>query len=305
MSRQDKQLLSLSAQPLSLATPDFGVLHAFLHTAQHHDNSKPLVVLLHGWEGSIESGYIMRTTALLLKQRFQVLRLNFRDHGNNHHMNLEPFNSARLDEVKQAICMVLERFNIARFHLVGFSLGGNFVLRLAANPADNFQPERIISICPPIDPLKTSWDIEAGPAIYHRYFVKRWHRSLSQKYRYYPELMQSHQDLYLDQKLQRKPSLNQMNAIFVPKHTEFAEVNAYLNAYKIDQASLERIQAKGLLVYSQDDPIICVEQFKDLHSTASLSLYRQAHGGHCGFLQALPRRFWLDSLITEFLQPHR
>ena len=52
-----------------------------------------IVVLLHGWEGSSKSSYLVTTANMLLNHGFDVLRLNFRDHGNTHHMNRGIFNS--------------------------------------------------------------------------------------------------------------------------------------------------------------------------------------------------------------------
>ena len=305
LSRKDKKVLSSSQKRLSLNTKDYGILEAFLHQSPKPNKKQEIVILLHGWEGCSRSGYMQRSAIALLKQGYDVLKLNFRDHGDNHHLNAEPFNSARLIEVKQAIELVLRRCHYTNFHLIGFSLGGNFALRLCAEHDSQFRPKSFISICPPIDPIQTSWDIEHGLFIYHKYFVKRWHRSLKQKYRYFPELMRSHQDLYKNQQLTQKPSLNDMNQIFVPMHTDYDEVDHYFDAYAIDQSILERIEAEGLIIYSQDDPVINAKHFARLCETQYVKIKPQRYGGHCGFINNFTFENWLDEIIVDFIQQHQ
>ncbi|MGH8089487.1 MAG: YheT family hydrolase, partial [Stenotrophomonas sp.] len=61
-----------------------------------------MALLLHGWEGSSESSYMRMTAARMLEAGYDVVRLNFRDHGNTHHLNPGIFHSNRIDEVVQA-----------------------------------------------------------------------------------------------------------------------------------------------------------------------------------------------------------
>src|SRR5207237_1368769 len=84
------------------------------------------VVLLHGWEGSADSLYLLSLAQLLFEQRFEVVRLNLRDHGDTHHLNRELFHSCRLPEVVGAVRALQQHFAGRPLQLVGFSLGGNF-----------------------------------------------------------------------------------------------------------------------------------------------------------------------------------
>ena len=80
------------------------------HSAVPGKTSSGLALLLHGWEGSTESSYMRMTAARLLEAGFEVVRLNFRDHGDTHHLNEEIFHSNRLDEVVNAAVDVARRF---------------------------------------------------------------------------------------------------------------------------------------------------------------------------------------------------
>ena len=103
--------------------------------APHETGEKRIALVLHGWEGSAESCYVVSLGAQLLASGFDVLRLNLRDHGESHHLNREIFHSCRLAEVVGATRAVADRFPKAQIFLAGFSLGGNFVLRVSADAA--------------------------------------------------------------------------------------------------------------------------------------------------------------------------
>src|ERR1700704_7004508 len=121
----------LAAQRELLLDCGAGVrLQCFRSSPPH--GSGPPVVLLHGWEGSADSLYVLSLAQQLFAQRFEVMRLNLRDHGDTHHLNRELFHSCRLPEVVGAISSLQRLFPDKPLHLVGFSLGGNFMLRVAA-----------------------------------------------------------------------------------------------------------------------------------------------------------------------------
>jgi len=71
--------------------------------SQNANKEAPLVVLLHGWEGSANSMYLLSSAQSLFAQGFSVFRLNLRDHGESHHLNEELFHSCRLNEVLGAV----------------------------------------------------------------------------------------------------------------------------------------------------------------------------------------------------------
>ncbi|HSS05660.1 MAG TPA: alpha/beta fold hydrolase, partial [Rhodanobacteraceae bacterium] len=107
-----------------------GVRLQGFHTTQRAlPEARGLVVLLHGWEGSARSNYVLSSGARLLREGFDVFRLNFRDHGETHHLNREIFHSCRIDEVVAAVGAIAEHFPARALAIAGFSLGGNFALR--------------------------------------------------------------------------------------------------------------------------------------------------------------------------------
>lgn len=283
-----RSLLSVS-KSIRLSGEQGIVLEAFITAAKNP--SKHFIFIFHGWEGSADSSYSLDSARALYDAGYNCVRLNFRDHGDTHHLNREPFNSVRLAEVMDAIEAICNKYNAQSLAFVGFSLGGNFALRLSAEPRmQKLNLLKTLAICPPVNPLKSSAHIERGNPIYHHYFVHKWRRSLRKKYRYFPEIMHSHSDLH-------SRSLDKMNRVFVPLHTDYAEAGDYLLAYAINQATVDAIQSPTEILYAADDPIIAAEDFATLQPSSHVQFNRQEYGGHCGFI----KNFYLESYLDDYL----
>jgi predicted alpha/beta-fold hydrolase len=146
-----------------------------------------MAVLLHGWEGSADSLYVLSLGQFLLDRGFDVVRLNLRDHGDSHHLNEEIFHSCRIREVVGAVRRLQEMEPDRGMNLVGFSLGGNFFLRVGARAAQaGLRLEQVVAICPVLDPGHTLVRLERGWALYRNYFVWKWKRSLRTKQAAWP-----------------------------------------------------------------------------------------------------------------------
>ncbi len=139
-----------------LSLPNNVQLQGLLNTHSSSDQisgqisgQKPLVMILHGWLGCAESLYLLPIASKLHELGFNIFRLNFRDHGGTQNLNKELFHSCRLDEVLDATQTIQHQIPHSKFYIVGFSLGGNFALRIGAKAKDkNLTIDKIISICP-------------------------------------------------------------------------------------------------------------------------------------------------------------
>ena len=111
----------LHTQTLKLLATDGTRLLAELDRADA--TATALAVLLHGWEGSSQSSYMVTLATRLLSQGYDVLRVNLRDHGPSHHLNRELFNSTRSPEVASALQNYLDRKAYPGVYLAGFFCG--------------------------------------------------------------------------------------------------------------------------------------------------------------------------------------
>jgi predicted alpha/beta-fold hydrolase len=254
-----------------------------------------LTVLLHGWEGSARSLYVLSLAQTLFERGHELLRLNLRDHGETHHLNRELFHSCRLEELIGALRTIQAGAGARPLHLVGFSLGGNFMLRAAAAAgAAGLDVAQAIAVSPVLDPQRTLDALERGSPIYRRYFVRKWSRSLARKQAAWPAE-------YYFSSLLRQGGLRHMTAELVRAHTQFPTLEEYLNGYAITGERLRGLHVPTTIIVALDDPIIPPDDLRGLAAPESLRILLSPHGGHCGFLEQLDAPSWADRHVAALL----
>jgi predicted alpha/beta-fold hydrolase len=252
------------------------------------------VVLLHGWEGSADSLYVLSLGQQLFERGFDVVRLNLRDHGDTHHLNPDLFHSCLLPEVVGAMRALQSVLGGKPLRLVGFSLGGNFMLRAAAQArAADLDIARVIAVSPVLDPGDTLRALESGFSGYPLYFVRKWWRSLLKKQAAWP----SHYDFT---ELRGVRDLRRLTAELIRRFTHFGSLEEYLDGYSITGGRLNDLEAPTTLITSLDDPIIPAGGLERLAHPPSLRVVMTRFGGHCGFLDRLTGPSWVERrILTE------
>ena len=254
---------------------------------------RALAVLLHGWEGSAQSSYILHTGSRLLAEGCDVFRLNFRDHGETHHLNEELFHSCRIDEVVGAVRSVARQFAERPIVIGGFSLGGNFALRVALRAPDAGIPLAwVFGVCPVISPRAGLASIESAPFFYERYFMHKWRGSLRRKQALFPQ-----RELF--SKVELRGNMRELTRRMVQRHTDFGTLENYLDGYSIAGDALANLQVPATILTAADDPVIPVADFRALKLAAQTELTIVEHGGHCGFIRDLSLRSWAEDFLIE------
>jgi predicted alpha/beta-fold hydrolase len=258
------------------------------------ENGK-VVVTLHGWEGNSDALYILSPAQKLFEAGFDVVRLNLRDHGATHHLNRELFHSCLLPEVVGAIQRIQAMFPDKPLHLVGYSLGGNFMLRVAAQAESaKLNIAKVVAVSPVLDPDETLHAIENGFTAYHTYFIRKWARSLLKKQAAWPSV-------YDFAEMVRLASLRRMTDEMVRRFTQFPSLEDYLNGYSITGDRLANLRVPSTVITAKDDPIIPVRGLERLAKSPALSVMVTPHGGHCGFFDRLAGPTWLEQKIVSYL----
>jgi len=268
--------------------------------ARQEDLGKPpsrrMLILHHGWEGSAESLYILSLGQAALDAGFDVLRLNLRDHGPTHHLNRELFHSCRVAEVVGAVRRIQQLEPGHELFLAGFSLGGNFALRVGARAGSaGLAIRKIVAVCPVLDPAVTLEALEHGPALYREYFMLKWRRSLRKKEEAWP-------GEYDFSDLLRERSLTGMTARMVERYTDYPDLHAYLRGYAITGEALSTLEVESRIITSMDDPMILPGELRQLWRTPALTVSLSRYGGHCGFVERLRGTTWIDREILAELQ---
>jgi len=253
--------------------------------------ARGLVVLLHGWEGSVNSNYILSNGARLFAAGFDVFRLNFRDHGDTHHLNPGIFHSCRLEEVIYALADLQARCGSRSWFLAGYSLGGNFALRVALNAERaGLKLGQVVSVCPVIDPARAMHAMEQGVRFYERYFERKWSRSLGIKQKSFPEL-------YGDGGWDDIRGLRARTHYLATRYAGFADADSYFAGYSVAGDRLALLQIPTTVLTSADDPVVPVADYYQLAANPRLEILVTKYGGHCGFL----KNWKLESLAEDLI----
>ena len=243
---------------------------------------KGLVIMLHGWEGSIDSTYMLCTGKFLFDRGYDIFRLNFRDHGNSQYLNQGLFYAVLLDEIKQAVLQVAEAVRPKPVYLVGFSLGGNFVLRIlrACGAMAASLIDHAVAISPALNPKESTRCVDDHPLI-RRYFLKKWKRSLQIKAAVYP-------DLYDFSDILKLKTIYAMTEALLDRYSDYETVDSYFADYSVQGDDLLESPLPATIIVAEDDPIIPVSDFCELKTHSNTRLVVHQHGGHNGFLSDGP-----------------
>ncbi|MBU0544485.1 MAG: alpha/beta fold hydrolase [Proteobacteria bacterium] len=259
-------------------------------------HSKGTVILFHGWEGSIDSAYILSAGRFLFNNGFSVFRLNFRDHGKSHHLNKGLFYATLIDEVFAAVKTVSEITGDSPLFLAGFSLGGNFALRIgqmhSIEPVKNLC--HIVSISPVINPDKATSAIDRNMII-RRYFLLKWRRSLSLKQKLYPELYDFNGIIPLK-------SCRSITDRLIEHYSSYKDAAEYFRCYTITNSTLNDIRIPTTIITSKDDPVIPVDDFYSLNAKEPVNLIIHRYGGHNGFINNLSFDCWYEEKMIRLFE---
>jgi uncharacterized protein len=276
-----------------MITTSGGVRLLGYYSPQRFKKSKGLVVLLHGWEGSVGSTYILCTGNALYGQGYDIFRLNFRDHGDCHHLNQGIFYAVLLEEVFEAVHQICRSVEQIPAFLTGFSLGGNFALRIAhkmvQTPIINLF--HVAAISPVLDPAKSTVKIDQYPLI-RKYFLKKWIQSLKKKQELFPAI-------YDFTELQSLNSIQAVTDRLLQKHSNFNSASEYFKAYSILKGAINELPVPATIITAKDDPIIPVEDFYQLELNHRTNLIIHDFGGHNGFINGFFLKSWYEQKLTN------
>jgi predicted alpha/beta-fold hydrolase len=267
------------------------------HSVQPDQPGEALIILIHGWEGSSESAYIQSSGKYLFGKGYDVFRLNLRDHGESHHLNEGLFHGALIDETVDAVTDICRLANGLPVYLVGFSLGGNFSLRVALRQSLRriVNLRHVFAISPPLDPYKATRCIDESLPFYRYYFLRKWKRSLRKKQVLFPDKYDFNGILNL------RTCLGLTEAI-IPWYPEYSDCRTYFKEYTLLNDAFKDLSMPVTIVTAEDDPFIPVADFRRLEKNPHLQLLIQRYGGHCGFLEFFPYACWYDRLIDRTIQ---
>jgi uncharacterized protein len=267
------------------------------HSRQSASASCGLVTLIHGWEGSSDSAYVLSLGNYLYDRGYDVFRLNLRDHGESHQLNEGLFHGALIKETFQAVRNIAGLSANKPFYLVGFSLGGNFALRIAVRHSSSAIPnlKHVIAVSPALDPYKATVGIDESLSIYRLYFLDKWKKSLQEKQSLYP-------DKYDFRAIMHHKTCMSLTEAIMPYFPDFRNYTEYFNQYTLKDNYFDELSVPVTIIASLDDPIITIDDIRGLKVNNHLAISLQSYGGHCGFIDFFPYSCWYEREIERILR---
>ena len=267
--------------------------------ANRHDH--PTIVAWHGIEGSTSSNYMRATAEKGFRAGFNIVRVNFRNCGGTEHLTSTIYHGGLSADLGAVVKELIEKDQISRMLLVGFSLGGNLVLKLAGEYGDH-PPQEILAACavsPSVD-LSISADLimKRSNWIYHQDFVRRLKKRIRTNHKLYPEL-------YDISGLSGARTIKEFDNRFTARAHGFADADDYYTRSSSLRV-IAKIRIPTLIIHAEDDPFIPFAPLKNEAVTNNpyLLLIAPKQGGHVAFVSAEPEdgedRFWAENRVIEF-----
>ena len=252
----------------------------------HRGPSRGLAVLIHGWEGSSESAYVVRLGAQLFRDGMDIFRINLRDHGPTHGLNPGLFNGSLIHETYDVALQSVNLWREMRYRkdedsviIAGFSMGGNFAIRIAGSHSisRNKIPglRHVYAISPAVDPEKTTRMLDAHPILSH-YFLRKWFESLKIKEGLFP-------DLYNFGRLKDAQNVMELTDRVAREHSHYASASHYFQSYTVRPEHMARIVVPLTIMSAQDDPIISPDELSPMADLPLVRMVLTRYGGHNGF----------------------
>lgn len=288
---RNRPKLSLQRERFGLADGDFVDLDWTT------DNGGPIVIVLHGLEGSSHSHYAKTMLDNLAKNGFTAGLFYFRGCSGEPNRLARAYHSGETGDIAHITRQILQRYPDRKLFAIGFSLGGNVLLKWLGETAEQNPLHGAVAISVPFDLGNTAQRLDQGlSVIYRRHLVNKLTNSLRRKQRCL--------SLPFDtQKALNSKSLKEFdNIVTAPLHG-FASADDYYEKCSSRQF-LKSIRINTLILHSLDDPFMTVEAIPaeaELSDSVTLELSR--HGGHVGFTSgAFPwcADYWLEQRIVKY-----
>lgn len=270
-------------------------------------STRPTVLILHGLEGSSKSQYVIGNANKFWKAGFNIIRMNMRNCGGQKYeaAKLTPtlYHSGLSKDVKRVMEFFLEREHLQSISLIGYSMGGNLILKLAGELGTDAPPQltSVVGVSPVVD-LAQSADALHEPQnrLYERRFLRALLKRFRRKTTFFPRAFDPQMATGIG-------SLREFDHRITALYSGFQSADDYY--FRAASARvLDRIAVPTLLIHACDDPFIrfTPETRAIIAANPHITLLETAHGGHCAFL-ATPEPangndgYWAEHTALRFV----
>jgi len=268
---------------------------------QADPRNHPALAIVHGLEGSADSGYVRGLAASAFRAGFNVVRLNQRNCGGSERLTPTLYNSGMSDDYRAVLFELIERDRLREVFFAGYSMGGNLVLKMAGELGGKSPAELrgVCGVCPTIDLEMCVRALESrGNWLYEANFVFGLKRRLRRKNRLCPEKF-----IFRRSALRNLRTVRGFDELVTAPSFGYASAAEYY-AMASAARTMEQIKVPTLILTAKDDPFVPFAQFEaaNVRSNACITLVGTDCGGHCSFIAdgQGSKRYWAEERIVEF-----
>lgn len=276
------------AKRVEISTEDDDFLELDVTDAQ---NDRPAIALFHGLEGSSQRYYIVELTHALRALGYTVVAVNFRGCGSQMNRQRRFYHSGQTQDLATVFAWMKRQFPDSPLGAVGFSLGGNVLLKSLGEEKEHHPLQAAVAVSVPYDLRAGSLNIAEGVnRMYQYYFLNGLTTKLNKKREIYPDLPQfTGRTLY-----------DFDHQVTAPIH-DFKSADHYYETCS-SGPFLSQIERPALLIHSRQDPICKADcmPLDDIKQQKNLDYVLTDQGGHVGFWYN--PEDWLNQLIVNYFE---
>ena len=265
------------------------------------DNAAPVLIIFHGLEGSSNSHYTSSLMRATRKIGWYGVVMNFRGCSGRQNRKARLYHSGETEDAGYFINWVRQRYPLAPIFAVGFSLGGNMLLKLAGEQGDSLALDALVSVSAPVKlDASTRYMVKGLPRLYQSYLLRALKRKVLNKYRlhdYQSIIGLSKHDLTACR------DIREFDNMFTSRLHGFEDAQDYYSRCSAFPF-IEQIAKPCMIVHANDDPIAPSSVLPDHKSLPdSVQLEVTEYGGHAGFLggSIIRPRYWIVERILNYL----
>ena len=260
----------------------------------------PLLIILHGLEGSAESSYARMLMGEAAARQWRCCVLHFRDCGDYRNVLPRRYHAGETNDVRYFVAKLEQEGQFGPIIAVGYSLGGNVLLKYLGESGTGCPLRGAAAVCAPLDLHQCAEALDIGISKgYQRYLLKRMKRSVTRKFN-------PHTAAFDWQKAMSARTFAEFDdAVTAPLHG-FANKDDYYDKCS-SVRYLTHIERPTLIVNALDDPFMTPEVIPEPGLLSeSVTLEVSDHGGHVGFIEGgtpWRPRYYLPERLISFLEP--
>lgn len=290
--------LDFEIERFELSDGDF--VDCYWYDKPQKESSKPIVILFHGLAGSYKSPYIQGTMKKLSENGFASVVMHFRGCSGEDNRLERAYHSGDSGDSSTWIQSVKAEFSNSKIFAIGYSLGGNMLLKLLGEYGANSLLDGAISVSAPLQLDICANQMDRGfSKLYQKHLLKSLNSQLENKFDKHD--MPSRLGIKKAEVKKIKTFWEFDNIYTAPIHG-FASAQDYYTRCSSRQY-LKKIYPPTLIIHSKDDPFMTPEIIptqSELSSSITFELY--PNGGHVGFISGnlFQPKYWLEDRIIEY-----